>query len=235
MRICGVSWITPADSNTPESAPPHRDLRCAAAPSVAARSAAAPERTRTHRAPAPIPPPLASGSGIGERFARIWRQCSICWRRGSMRVSGRRFHGGSCRGGGDPLTPPGARRQLMHALPEAHRLPLAAPLGHIRRTWKRRIAAEAIFSRALRWRRRESKTSRGRRRARFRGEEARFGTRGDRVPCRVVHLSVRVLVVLGRNRPRLPSPNSSYGMSLSPRWPVRSCSPRRLSAGSSWR
>jgi hypothetical protein len=45
MRICGVSWITPARSSTPESARPRRGRRYAAAPLAADHSAPPPPRS----------------------------------------------------------------------------------------------------------------------------------------------------------------------------------------------
>ena len=69
--------------------------------------------------------------------------------------------------------------------------------------------------------RRESKTSGDERWARFRREDARFDTGGRRVRCRVVHLSARMLVALGRNRLRRRRTGMSCEMSWSRRWPER--------------
>jgi len=81
------------------------------------------------------------------------------------------------------------------------------------------------------WRRRESKTSWDVSRARFRGERARFGTSGRRVPGPVVHPSARMLVGLGRNRHRLRRGNMSCSMSSSRRWPEPWCWPPGRSGG----
>jgi len=116
------------------------------------------------------------------------------------------------------------------AAPERRR---AAPAcGRARKQYSRRKAKRPPEG-GLRvwWRRRESKTNRDARRARFRGEKARFGTLGHRVPWQVVHLSARLLVGLGRNRHRRRRESMSCGMWWSRRWRGHWCWLRRRSGG----
>jgi hypothetical protein len=183
--------------------------------------------------------PAARASGC--EGARVGPCRSPSWRRQDERSSRARW----MRRGARDLRCPAARLadarystayylsgQLKIRQPRAarrtariHRIIGCAELASVSGYGKRLIHCkrEAPAQRGEHWWSAGKKTSRDGRRARCRGEKARFGTKEDRVPCPVVHLRARMVVRLGRNRPRLRSSSTSCETSSSPPWQRRWC------------